>query len=161
LRGKVEVPPVHQAFLEKLKMQGDFGIDEGKFTKGGTQNGINRLSESARGETKQQEDEDPETVLSNLTGHVQVQNGTVTFSHISFTIPGAFAEFHGTYGLVTKNVDLRGILTTTGRLLDTTSGFKALTVKVITPFLKKKNSAKIVPIKITGTYGNASVGLDL
>jgi len=161
LRGKVEVPPVHRRFLEKLRMQADFGIDEGKFKKAGTQDAINRLSESARGETKKQEDEDPETVLSNLTGHVQVQNGTATFSHLSFSIPGASAQFHGTYELITKKVDLHGTLTTTGRLSDTTSGFKALLVKVITPFLKKKNSAKIVPIKITGTYGNASLGLDL
>ena len=161
LRGKVEVPPVHQAFLEKLRMQGDFGIDEGQFTKGKTQEGINRLSESSRGETKKQEDEDPETVLSNLAGHVEVHNGTATFSRLSFSVPGASAQFHGTYGLISKKVDLHGVLTTTGRLSDTTSGFKALLVKVITPFLKKKATAKIVPLKITGTYGNITVGLDL
>ena len=49
---------------------------------------------------------------------------------------------------------------TEGRLSDTTSGFKAVVVKLITPFFKKKHDVKIVPFKITGTFDNASVSLD-
>ena len=42
----------------------------------------------------------------------------------------------------------------------TTSGFKALVLKAITPLFKKEKSARIIPFDITGAYGNTSVGID-
>ena len=51
------------------------------------------------------------------------------------------------------------MLDTKGRLSDTTSGFKALVLKVITPLFKKKHSVRMVPFKITGAHGTTSVGI--
>ena len=85
---------------------------------------LNRLAESARGETKDQEQADPATVLSNLKGHVSANGGMAKLSSISFTEPGTVAEIEGTYSLVDKSVNLRGVLHTSGKLADTTSGFK-------------------------------------
>src|SRR5216684_5961018 len=90
---------------------------------------LNRLSQSARGENKKQEAEDPETVLSNLKGHVSVKNGIATLSNVSFSAPGTLAQIRGTYNLLDKTVNLQGVLRTNGKLSDTTSGFKALVLK--------------------------------
>src|SRR6266849_4667085 len=120
---------------------------------------LNRLSESARGENKKQEAEDPETVLSNLKGHVSVKNGIATLSNVSFTAPGTLAQIRGTYNLLDKTVNLQGILHTNGKLADTTSGFKALVLKAVSPFLKKK-SVTIVPFTITGTSSKPALALD-
>ena len=38
---------------------------------------------------------------------------------------------------------------------------KSTLLKVAEPFLKKKNSGEIVPIKIDGTFSEPSYGLDL
>jgi hypothetical protein len=81
-------------------------------------------------------------------------------SNVSFTAPGSFAEIRGTYNLLDKNLNLRGILHTDGKLSDTTSGFKALVLKAIVPFLKKK-SVTIVPFTITGTSTHPQFALDL
>lgn len=161
LRAKAESPPGPEPFLKKLKMQGDFGIANGEFQKADTQARINRLSESSHGESRKEQDDDPETVLSDLSGHVTVQNGVAIFTDMSFHVPGAFAKLHGTFGLISKKVDLHGKLQTTGAPADATSGFKSLLMKVITPFLKKKSAGTVVPFKITGTYEHVSVGLDL
>jgi hypothetical protein len=114
LRAKVEVPPGPPGFLTKLSLVGDVGIGSGRFTNPTIQTPVNRLTESARGETKRQEAEDPETVLSNLRGQVSVKNGVATLLNTSFTAPGTRAEIGGTYNLLTKMVDLRGILHTNG-----------------------------------------------
>jgi hypothetical protein len=161
LRAHAEIPPGPEPFLKKLKMQGDFGVQSGRFHNAGTQSSINHLAESARGESKKQQDEDPDTVLSNLAGHAEVRDGVANFTTLSFHIPGAFAQLHGTFGLISKKVDLHGKLQTTGAPADATSGFKSLLLKVITPFLKKKPAVTVVPFKITGTYDHVSVGLDL
>ena len=48
---------------------------------------------------------------------------------------------------------------TNGKLSDTTSGFKALVLKAVGPFLKKK-SVTVVPFAIAGTSSNPSFALD-
>jgi hypothetical protein len=60
---------------------------------------------------------------------------------------------------VDRKVDLHGVLHTNGKLSDTTSGFKALVLKAVGPFLKKK-SVTVVPFMITGTSSNPSFALD-
>ena len=160
LRTKVELPPGPQGFLRRLRLDGEFGIGGARFTDPKVQMPVNRLAESARGETKDREEVDPTAVLSNLKGHVSANGGIAKLSNISFTEPGTLAEIEGTYNLVDKNLTLRGVLHTSGKLADTTSGFKSVVLKALGPFLKKK-SVTVVPFVITGTSSNPSFALDL
>lgn len=160
LRATVKVPPGPPGFLTKLDLEGDFGVGNERFTNAAVQVSLNRLSESARGENKKQQAEDPETVLSNLKGHVSVKNGIATLSNVSFSAPGTLAQIRGTYNLLDKTVNLQGVLHTNGKLSDTTSGFKALVLKAVGPFLKKK-TVTIVPFTVTGTSMRPSFALDL
>src|ERR1700680_1820510 len=75
LQTKVELPPGPQGFLRRLRLNGEFGIGGGRFTDPKVQMPVNRLAESARGETKDQEKVDPATVLSNLKGPVSENGG--------------------------------------------------------------------------------------
>ena len=159
LRAKVQLPPGAQAFLRRLRVEGDFGIGGQRFTNPNVQASVNKLGESAQGESKKQQAEDPETVLSNLKGHVELKNGIATLSNISFTEPGTLAEIAGTYNLLDKSVHLRGVLHTTGKVSDTTSGFKAVLLKAVGPFLKKKTMT-IIPFTITGTSSQPAFALD-
>jgi hypothetical protein len=43
----------------------------------------------------------------------------------------------------------------------TTTGVKALLLKAIDPFFKKKRKGEVVPVHITGTYEHPQFGLDL
>jgi hypothetical protein len=100
-------------------------------------------------------------VLSDLKGHVLLKDGTARFSDLSFTVPGAEAHVQGTYNLITEKIDLHGTLRTDAEVSKTTHGVKALLLKFLDPFLKKKPLGYIAPIKITGTYGHPAFGLDL
>ncbi len=160
LRTKVELAPGPQAFLRRLRLDGEFGIGNGHFTDPQLQQPVNRLAESARGETKHQEELDTTIVVSNLKGHVSVSGGIANLSKASFTEPGTLAEIEGTYNLIDKELDLRGVLHTSGKLADTKSGFKSLVLKAMGPFIKKK-SITVVPFVITGTSSDPSFALDL
>jgi hypothetical protein len=159
LHARVEVPPGPPGFLRKLHLEGDFGVAGGRFTNALVQVPVNRLSESARGETKKQQANDPETVVSNLKGHVSVKDGIAQLSGVTFSTSGTSAEMRGTYNLVNRTIDLLGVLHTNGKLSDTTSGFKAVVLKAIVPFLKKK-SVTTVPFTITGTSTHPAFALD-
>ncbi len=160
LQMKVEVPPGPLSFLRRLRLDGDFGIGDAHFTNPKLQVPVNRLAQSARGENKDQQEADPTTVLSNLKGHVSAKGGIVQLSSVSFTEPGTVAELAGTYDLINKTVNLRGVLHTSGKLADTTSGFKSVVLKALSPFIKKK-SITVLPFVITGPSNDPSFALDL
>ena len=158
LQARAEIPPGPQRFLEKVKLRGGFGIAEGAFSKPSTQEGINKLSAGARGE---KDPSDPETVLTDLTGQVHLQDGIAHFPDLSFGVPGASARMHGSYDLINEKIDLRGQMQVESKISNTESGAKAFLLKVMEPFFKKKKKGEIVPVRISGTYEHPSFGLDL
>jgi hypothetical protein len=158
LKARAEIPPGKERFLEKVKLRGNFGIAEGTFSKASTQEDVNKLSAGARGE---KEPADPETVLTDLTGQLNLLGGTATFSDLSFGVPGAAARMHGTYNLLDHKIDLHGQMQVDSKISNTESGAKALLLKVMEPFFKKKKKGEVVPIRISGTYEHPSFGLDL
>ena len=151
LRAKAVVPPGDRPFLRKLRMVGDFGVQDASFTKPKTQQDLDKLSMAARGQGDQTDN--AERVVSDLQGHVIVENGTATFSDLSFGIPGAKAHLNGTYDLITEKVDLHGMLYMDAKLPQATSGIKSFLLKALDPFLKKnRHGGAKIPVSITGTY---------
>lgn len=131
-----------------------------KFTDRQTERELARLSVSAIKGDREEDKENPQTVLSNLAGHVDAKQGTAYLSQISFQVPGAHAFLQGTFNLIDYRSDLNGVLVTKGDVADATNGFKSSLVKAISPFFKKKSKAKIVPFKITRAYGETAISLN-
>lgn len=157
MRAHVTISPPLHPFLRVVKLQGDFGVDAGKFTKFETQKDVDKLSAEARSEN----DQDPARVVSNLKGHTDLTDGTATFTGLTFAIPGAHARMHGTYNLISERIDLHGTLAMDSSLSHTAHGPKALLLKFMQPFFKRKRGGSKVPVKITGTYDQPAFGLDL
>ncbi len=153
LKADATIPPGQKPFLRKLQLQGDFGVDDARFTKPATQQQMDQLSERARGHA---EVEDPADVVSDLKGHVVVNDGVAKFTNLSFKVPGADAEMHGTYDLLSQRVNLHGILRMQAKLSQATSGVKSFLVKALDPFLNNNRPGAPFPISITGTYHHPS-----
>jgi len=178
-KGIAILPPGKSRFLKKIELEGDFGISDSNFTHPSTQEKVNQLSQNAQTETrekmakedkakgKDQEakedvaDRSAPPVVSDLRGHVMLKNGVATFSNLSFYIPGAHAQMHGTYDLISEKIDLHGALKMDSDLSDTTHGAKAVVLKVLDPFFKKKRGdGSDIPVKIGGDYHNPTFGMD-
>jgi hypothetical protein len=157
-RVQVLVPPGKRSFIERVNLQGDFGIDAGSFVRSATQEKVDNLSQLAQGEKK---GDDPASVVENLKGHVLINHAIATFSDLSFSVPGALAHLHGTYGLLTQQVNLHGTLQVDDKLSKGSRGVKSVLLKSVEPLFKKKNAGEIVPIKIGGTFSHPSYGLDV
>ncbi len=157
-KAQVLVPPGKRGFIERIDLLGDFGIDAMSFTSSTTQENVDSLSQLAQGE---KETVDPTSVIENLKGHVELKNAIATFSDLSFSVPGALAHVHGTYGLLTEQINFHGSLQVDNKLSKGSKGMKSFLLKFVEPFLKQKNAGEIVPIKIGGTFSNPSYGLDL
>ena len=157
-RAQVLVPPGKRSFIERVNLQGDFGIDAASFVRSTTQEKVDNLSQLARGEKK---NDDPASVVEDLKGHVVINHAIATFSDLSFSVPGALAHVHGTYGLLTEQVNLHGTLQVDDKLSKGSKGVKSVLLKSVEPLFKKKNAGEIVPIKIGGTFSHPSYGLDV
>ena len=145
-----------QPFLERVKLDGKFGIDDGAF-KAETQKDVNALSAGARGENK----DDPETVVTDLKGTVDLSGGVAYFHDLEFGVPGATAHLHDTYNILNHKINLHGEMKVDTKISKTTSGAKALLLKIMDPLFRKKAKGEIVPVHILGTYEKPQFGLDL
>jgi hypothetical protein len=153
LRGDIEIPADNKPFLEKIKIRGSFGVGSASFTSPQTQFKMDKLSEQARGDTK--EGDDPERAVSDLASQVVLKDGVAHFTGLTFQVPGAKAKLHGTFNLLNQQIDLGGMLLMAAKLPQATSGIKSFLLKAIDPFLKKnrRGGAKM-PVSITGTYSH-------
>jgi hypothetical protein len=175
-KGQAKLPPGKTPFLKKIVLEGDFGINDSSFTSQATQQKVDQLSQIAQTdqrqskkliENKKAEDKNDgdssaaPPVVSGLQGHVVVNEGTATFSSLSFSIPGAHVQMHGTYSLISDKIDLHGTLKMDSQLSDAAHGTKAAVLKVLNPFFKRKHGGSDVPVKISGDYHHPSFGLDV
>jgi hypothetical protein len=144
-----------RSFLESVKLQARFGIDDGNF-KPETQKDVNALSAGARGQNK----DDPETVLSDLQGSVALTDAVANFSDLDFGVPGAKARLHGSYNIENYRIDLHGDMKVDTKISKTSSGVKALLLTIMDPIFRKKKKGEVVPIHILGTYEKPQFGLD-
>jgi hypothetical protein len=159
-RAHATILPLGRPFLNELILTGDFGVGGGLFTKPETQAKVDRLSAHAQGE-KVKNDDDPETVISDLSGHVLLKDGVATFSDLSFRVPGAEAKMRGTFNLLSQKVDLHGTLRTEAEFSKTTTGVKSVLLKPFNVFFKKKHAGAVIPVYMTGKYPHPQAGIDL
>ncbi len=163
-RAKVTMPPEDRPFIDKVRLQGDFGIADGKYTSPETQKDVDVLSARARGKAEQVQEEenklgkddyDPGRVVSNVKGHVELRNSIATLTNVSFDVPGASALVNGTYRLKTEKINCKGEMRLDTELSKATTGVKSFLLKIIQPLTSnKKQKESIVSLSIGGTYNN-------
>ncbi len=144
-----KIPPGDEPFFQRVRLEGEFGINAAHFTNPKTQNSMDKLSTSAKGHP---DNPDPSRVLSGLKGHVDVNAGVATFTDLFFDVPGAAVTMHGTFGLITQRVDLHGLMRMEAKPSKATTGVKSFLMKVLDPFTNKDRGRVPIPVGITGTY---------
>jgi len=161
IKANALLPSSQEPFLKRLRMEGDFNINGGRFTKPETRQKVDAFSERTRMEKPPKDDPNPPPVIGEAKGHAVVKDGVATFTTLSFTIPGATAQLSGTFNLIDQTIHLTGDLQTQTDISHTTTGIKAVLLKPLVPFFKKKNKTSVMPIQVTGTWRHVQVGARL
>ena len=172
-KAHVTVLPLGRPFLKELVMRGDFGVTDAAFKKPSRQAQVEELSERARGAKKDKDNskdkseaksdataDDPENVVMNLQGHLELREGVAKFSELTFNVPGAAARMNGTYNLENEQIDFHGTLKTDAELSQDTTGIKSALLKPLNPLFKRKKAGAVIPVKMTGSYHDPSFGFD-
>jgi AsmA-like C-terminal region len=157
IHAKLDIGEGNEDILQRLSIDGQFGVADARFTSSHVQGKIDSLSRRAQGHPTEKDIDD---VVSNLGAKFRLDKGVVNFANLSFGIPGANLALAGTYGLDSGQMDFHGKLEMQAKLSQTTTGAKSFFLKAVDPFFKGKNGGSEVPIKITGTKEHPSIGLD-
>src|SRR5262249_53498697 len=97
--------------------------------------------------------------VTDLRGHFRLDNGVMTFTHLTFGVPGASILLNGTYNLRDEDLDFHGQLRMKARLSQTVTGAKSFFLKAIDPFFAKNVAGEVVPISITGKRDSPTIGV--
>jgi hypothetical protein len=155
LRTNFNLPPGDADVVDKLKLDGAFTIDDGRFTNAEVQQKINELSRRASA----RESKAVPQPASYFSGRFELADGQLALSTLTFNVPGAIVELSGQYSLTREILAFNGSLYMDAKVSQTTTGWKSLMLKVVDPMFRK-DGRTVIPIKIGGTRDEPSFGMD-
>ncbi|HKN75729.1 MAG TPA: hypothetical protein VJW94_11175 [Candidatus Acidoferrum sp.] len=158
IKAKLLLPPGKEKVLDKMILDGQIGIDDARWSNPEVRKALESLSRHAEGKPG---DDDAGSAVSDLRGNFHVEKGVVNFSTLSFSIPGAAIDLAGTYTLVGGEIDLSGHLRLQAKLSQTVTGTKSFFLKALDPFFEKNGAGAVIPISISGTRENPTVGVSI
>jgi hypothetical protein len=148
LKTKLELPAGEGDLFDRLKLTGDFRIEQARFTDAQVEQKLGELSRLGQGEPHP---EDAGTVLSGLKGEFTLGNGVMTFSDLTFAVPGAAVQLKGQYTVHSQEFDFRGTLQLQAKLSQMVHGWKSVLLKPVDPLFQRGKAGMVIPIRITGT----------
>ena len=95
-QSKMVIPPDDVDVAQKLQLDGSFSVGEAHFSKLSVQEKVSELSNRGSGEPKESNDDN---IASDFRGRFKLNHGLMTFSGLSFNVPGVRVALDGTYGL--------------------------------------------------------------
>ena len=156
LKTKISIPPLSGKVREKLRLQGQYRITNGKFLKSTIQDEIDKLSRKGQGSPT---DEGIDEVVSNMRGSFLMENEKITFRKLAFEVPGAAVELAGNYDLDRDNLDFLGTLKLQARVSQTMTGWKRWALKPVDPFFAKEGAGTFLRIAVDGSSRKPKFGL--
>jgi hypothetical protein len=152
------LPPGQAKVLDRLKLDGKFGVSEAQWTSAEVREKLESLSRHAEG---QPTNEAAGSSVSDLGGIFTLENSTLTFKNLTFSVPGADVRLQGKYTLRGEQLDFHGDLRMQAKLSKTVTGKKSFFLKAIDPFFAKNGAGTQLPIKISGTRANPTIGVSV
>ena len=114
LKAKLRLPAGEGDVFDRLKLSGDFRLEHVRFTDAHVEQKLGELSRFGQGEPHP---EDAGTVLSDLKGEFTLGNGVMTFSDLTFAVPGALVQLKGRYTVHSQEFELRRHVTAPSQTL--------------------------------------------
>ena len=158
ITAKLIVPPGKERVLEKISLDGQFGVEGGSWSNPAMRGKLESLSRRALGKPQK---EDAGSAVTDLQGDFFIRNGVLHFRNLTFRVEGAMVRLAGSYALREGELDLTGQLTLQARLSQTVTGSKSLFLKPFDTFFEKKGAGAVLPIRISGTRDNPVFGVSV
>jgi hypothetical protein len=158
ITAKLFLPPGKVKVLEKMILDADVAVDNATWSSAKVREELQSLSRRAEGKPK---DEEAGSSLSDLRCKFHLEKGTVHFSSVTFSVPGAKIQLAGEYGLQGGELNFSGKIQLQAKISQMVSGVKSDFLKVLDPFFSKNGAGTELPITITGTRDKPTFGISI
>ncbi|MGC2110035.1 MAG: hypothetical protein WA655_11000 [Candidatus Korobacteraceae bacterium] len=158
LKAKLQIPPGKDPVLQKMLLDGKFGVTGAHFTHHKVKSAIAELSRRGQGKP---EDDSITDVPADFSGDFDLRHATLTFSRLQFVVQGAAAQMRGSYGLHSEAVDFVGDVRLSARISETVQGIGHWVLIPFDPLFMKHGAGTYLPVEITGTRDHPDVRLQL
>ncbi|MFZ0395153.1 MAG: hypothetical protein WBX09_01260 [Terracidiphilus sp.] len=156
----LEIPPGKQPVPHRMKLDGQFKLDNARFTNEKVQQRIEDLSLRGQGKPGAIADTAPASVAATMQGSFQMANGAVDLPDLKYTLPGVKISLNGTYG-PDGSLHFDGTARIEATVSQMVGGWKGFLLKPADRFFKKDGAGTLVPITVRGTRDHPDFGLDL
>jgi len=157
LKTRIDIPPLSGKVREKLILDGQFNVTQGKFLRSTIQDQIDMLSR--RGQGQPQNMAIDEVVLA-MGGRFHLEDEKITFESLSFAVPGSGIDLSGKYDLDKDLLDFHGTLKLNATVSQTMTGWKRWVLKPVDPFFSKEGVGTFLHIQVVGPSKAPKFGRD-
>jgi hypothetical protein len=145
---RILIPERDEDLVNRLQLDGEFGLGDVQFTNPATQGKVDMLSRRGQGKPNKMSIADQ---ASDFQGKFTMLEAQAKFSNLEFNVEGAGVALNGTYNLDSGQLDFRGRLQMDAKLSKTMTGWKSAMLKPFDHFFKSADGGSDIPIKIAGT----------
>ncbi len=160
MKVKLSLPPGEADVADRLKLAGTFQVPRAHFSSEKIQSKLDALSLRTQGKPSQARHPPAEDVSADLRGAFALQNGSLTFTLLHFSMPGTHIDLAGNYSLDGRTFDFHGKAMLDAKLSQMTTGWKSLLLRPADRFFSKDGAGTEIPFKIGGTESEPHFGLD-
>jgi hypothetical protein len=156
----LHIPPGGEPLHRRLMLDGEFHLDDARFTSVKIQDRIRELSLRGQGRPGDVKSTDPITIQSSMQGKFTMADGTITLPDLDYNVPGAEIKLAGTYGVEGGTLNFSGAAKMQATVSQMVGGWLGKLLKPADRLLKKDGAGTEVPIRIEGTRESPDFAID-
>jgi hypothetical protein len=159
LKTTLEIPPGTEPVQEKLKLKGNFLLEDAAFTSEKIQHDVGELSMRGQGQPKEAKDAGAD-VRSAIESNFTMAGGMIALPNLKYTVPGAEIDLAGTYGVDGGTLNFKGTAQMQATVSQMVGGWKGMLLKPADKLFKRNGAGTEVPIHVDGTEQDPMFGVD-
>lgn len=158
VKAQLHIPPGTAPVHERMSIKGHFLLDQAEFTSLTVEKRIRELSLRGQGKTSELKSDEEEKIKSHVEGDFDLDGGVLTLPAVTYTVPGADIQLHGTYRTNGETLDFTGTARMQATVSQMVGGWKGILLKPADRFFKKNGAGTEVPVYIAGTRDHPQFG---
>jgi hypothetical protein len=159
LTTSLDIPPGAGSVLDRMKLKGNFSLDDANFTSTKIQDWVGELSLRGQGRPKDAKDGGND-VRSAMQSDFEMADEKVSLPNLKYSVPGAQINVKGTYGIDGGALDFVGTVRTEAKVSQMVGGWKGFLLKPVNRLFEKNGAGTEVPIHVNGTRDHPKFGVD-
>jgi hypothetical protein len=164
LKTSLDIPPGKEHVYKRIKLKGNFRLNNAEFTSAKVQDRVDDLSLRGRGlakEAKEKDKSDVPPALAVMQSSFTMADGVVTMPDLLYQVPGADIALNGTYKIDGGKINFAGKAKLQATVSKMIGGWKGALATPLDHFFKKDGAGTEIGVKVDGTRDDPHFGLDL